>query len=57
MADMGSEAAVCNAEWLSGYLERDSSDWFDIQVRMNYANALRRLAETQIEQGDIESGR
>jgi tetratricopeptide (TPR) repeat protein len=54
LADMGSEAAAWNAERLSTEMGLNASDWFDLQVQMNFGVALHRLAEKQIEKGDVK---
>jgi TPR repeat protein len=54
LADMGSEAAAWNAERLCRELGIDGKDWFKLQVKMRFEKALGRLAQKQMEQGDVE---
>jgi TPR repeat protein len=56
LADMGSEAAAWNAEVLAKEVGANASDWFELQVAMQFAVALRRRGEEKLSQGDVDAG-
>ena len=54
LADWGSEAAMWNSQQICQNLRLNSSDWFELQVKMNFHVALKTLAKRKLKEGDVE---
>ena len=56
LADWGSEAAMWNSQQICEDLKIDSSDWFELQVKMSFHVALKALAKKKLKEGDVDEG-
>jgi TPR repeat protein len=56
LADMGSEAAAWNAEVLCKKLGLNGSDWFNLQLVMQFSKALHVDGTQKLRQGNFDEG-
>ena len=56
LADWGSEAAMWNSQQICEDLKINSSDWFELQVKMSYHVALKTLAKKKLKEGEVDQG-